>query len=243
VRGTASVLESLERMGHTDRFPRGRRPLGAALALAERVLTRADDSSPRFVVLIARGPGECNPDIAPSRCVCGRADRVPVEHCYERGESIRCANDDDVSARLASLLRTGIQTIVLGITSRILEENARLDAAEQNVMATASGLYREDPSRRYFDLRNEVETRAILEDVIVGAAYCQLRLGALPAPADRFEVRGESSGCLRRDPAHQDGWDWTADGQGVRLYGPTCSRIRTARDQVVLTTAESACSL
>jgi predicted small lipoprotein YifL len=212
-----AILQSINALS-----PSGATPTASALDAARRYLRhRPGDGAPRFVVLATDGAPNCNPDIALSRCVC----TVDAPGCA-RGSG-RCLDDVRTRDAVAALAADGVQTFVVGIVG---DEDAVFEETLRTLAAAGGRPNPIDPARGYYAVQREEDMARAFEEIQRTVARCAVPLARAPGASQPVRVSVDDVG-VARDPARQDGWDWSDETRrAVVLHGAACARAQQSRD-------------
>jgi len=171
-------------------------PTTAALKNALAWYQTVKDGHPRFLLLATDGQPNCG--------------------------SGGTGSDDSAAAiqAVAAAANAGIMTFVAGIGSNTgAEQTLDAMAIAGKVPNTTAG------QRAFYPVTSTQDLVNVLEKAAIRITTCSYPLKGTPPDPNLVTIRG-TGGVIPRDPAHQDGWDYSDDGKNVVFFGEACSRLQ-----------------
>ena len=126
-------------------------------------------------------------------------------------------------AAVAAAAAAGFKTFVIGISTAA----ADVDVLDQ--MADAGGAARPGATR-YYPAGSPAELMSALDAITSALVPCEFPLANRPLDPGFVAVTVDSR-LIPRDPSRKEGWDYTAGGMAVQIYGAACEQLKkgTAR--------------
>lgn len=135
--------------------------------------------------------------------------------------------------------KAGVRTFVIGVPGSQGFRAVLSRMAEAGGTKAKPGCSSAGPDYCHWDMTTATDFGAALKDVLAkigGAALsCEYPLPPKDGTFDPTKVNvelsaGGTSADLPRDASHTDGWDYSADGDTIILYGPACDKAKSASD-------------
>ncbi|MGZ3453170.1 MAG: vWA domain-containing protein, partial [Polyangiales bacterium] len=204
------------------RTPAGGTPTHDAVKVALAALAATKSDGNRFLVLATDG------------------NATFCSGCDISCNSAALATDSEAMIKeVEDAAKAGVRTFVIGVPGSqgfrtVLSRMAEAGGTKAKADCSSAG-----PSYCHWDMTTTTDFGAALKDVLAkigGAALsCEYPLPPKDGSFDPTKVNvrlatGGSTTDLPRDPSHKDGWDYSADGNTVILYGPACEQAKSASD-------------
>lgn len=197
-------------------------PTGGALAAAAAILTYADATAPRAVVIATDGQPSCAADC--SLCTTAATGGCAGGSCSACASESTCIGHE-LTLRATALAAEGVSTYVIGLPG------SEDGAAILNTLAEIGGTALAGTTRYY--TASDADTLSAALGTIAGSiASCSATLH----PDDGDFVAGVAIDgvAVSRDATHQEGWD-VVDHVVLHLYGSACEAASQAGASVQVT--------
>lgn len=204
------------------RTPAGGTPTHDAVTVALSELSSMSGGDSRFLVLVTDG------------------DANFCTGCDISCDSAAQATDNDamVSA-IAAAASSGVRTFVIGVPGSenfrtVLSRMAQAGGTRASASCSDSG-----PVYCHYDMTTAADLGAALKTALSTIGTAALSCSYPLPPADgsfdpkKVNVELTSGGGtkeLARDTSHADGWDYSADGKSIVLYGGACDAAKSTTD-------------
>jgi von Willebrand factor type A domain len=176
--------------------PNGNTPTAAAVARAADYLRGLPTTTARYIVLATDGEPNCR-----------------------AGGNATTEDRDGAVLAVAAAAAEGFHTFVVGIATTLTPADATL-----SLMAVA-GLEPRAVDPKYYPVSSRADLVAALGLITGKVASCVFPLNQLPPSTGDVTVRINGV-VVQRDPNHAMGWDLTANGTAVEVYGGTCDMLK-----------------
>jgi len=207
-------------------FPNGTTPTWKAIEAAEAHLESLTDGNPKYIILATDGIPNCT---ALPNCDCppGWFDNG-ANQCQLTGGGIydyyTCdfVGGNSINKTYQTIAQTaarGIHTFVVGLPAD------GGDNLGMNLLAQA-GEEARPGALKYYMASSQSDFQNAITSIASGLASCTFPLSPLPPDPNLVNVYVGGQ-AAPRDPMHSDGWDYTPDGMGIRLFGSWCQRVQS----------------
>jgi hypothetical protein len=140
-------------------------------------------------------------------------------NCLPGSFDLNASDTMGTVAAIGALAQKGATTFVLGVAA------GDAPAAALTAMARAGGHARQGTTA-YYTASDATDLESALDEVARQVALCTFDLSP-PPPAGATLTLSIGGQIFTRNPAHVgDGWDVTAAGRAIELYGAACNAIQ-----------------
>jgi hypothetical protein len=179
--------------------PSGNTPTALAMTKTVEYLKSLGTNTPKYIVLATDGEPNC------------------------RGGGIFGGGQDNAGAvmAVAAAAAEGFHTFVVGIATAMTPADTTLGD-----MAMA-GMEPRPVDPKYYPVANRADLVSALGLITGQVTNCIFPLDQLPPAPTDVTVRVNGT-VVPRDPAHATGWDLTANGSAVQIYGSYCDMLKAS---------------